>query len=165
MRQLKLPLADIDLTWEEYSSWEKNKVELKKNEEIYTNTYKTLEMHLGLEDKFANLIDSSNLGGLKIFLGEIADNTEIPFEKKIIFFERSLEIFYSSEDIWTSYCEFAEKLYKVPSQLEKIYKRAVKNCFWNVNFGLKLLRNLEKQGTELQEIERKWLKIQTFLIF
>ena len=156
-RQFKIPAVDLDLTWQAYEKWEKDKTEMAKLKEIYNKTYlELLPKHLDIEQKFKDLVEQDDASSLVSFLKEFSENKDYSNEKKINLFERAIEKNVSSQETWSAYTAFYLEHMKSILQQERLLQRAVKNCFWDVNIGVQYLRILEKLHHEPTYIERTW---------
>jgi len=154
-RQLKLPLADINQTLESYITWETNQEEKKRIAALYDDTYKDITTHLDIEESFQSVNEPFDSENYKNLMKNILANENLKLEKKINLLERSVELNYSEPEVWDVYVEFAYMNIKVNDSLERIYKRALKNCPSNIDFATKYLRILEKRNTELEELKSK----------
>ena len=125
-RQFQLPLADIDVTWETYSKWEKDTLELSKMQEIHDKTYKSLEEIIEIEDNLQEALESKTLDKINEFIKVIKEKTTINSAKKLNFVERILTEYPYEVEIWRSYLECVNLEIKTPGQLCKYYKRACK---------------------------------------
>ena len=152
-RQFQLPLADIDVTWEGYSQWEKDPNELIKMKEIYSKTYKYLEEIIEIEDKLQEALDHKTIEKITEFIEMIKTKNSLTSMKKLNFIERILNEYPYEVDIWRSYLECVDSEVKVPSQLCKYYKRACKCCIEEIDLARKYLRILNQVSTEPSDFE------------
>ena len=72
-----------------------------------------------------------------------------------LFYERSLQMNPDDEDIWNNFIEYSQKRdFKIPQKTYlSILQRACKCCYFKVSFWIILLREMEKQGSDKEEIE------------
>ena len=72
-----------------------------------------------------------------------------------LFYERTLQMNPDDEDIWDNFMAYAHnKDFKIPHTVYlKILQRACKCCYFKVTFWIVLLREMEKQGSDKEEIE------------
>ena len=165
-RQLKLPFADIDLTFEEYNEFESEPNEKDKGKQIYEETYEKLTEILNLEEEFQNALDSKTLENLLVFLTIVKDkekleNTKDGKDKQknmdfLVFYKRTIEEFPFEEDLWEAFLEKIEEEGKIDNQILKHYERAAKCCWNNIEIIRKYLRLKSlNQEEENNSYERK----------
>jgi hypothetical protein len=155
-RQLKLPLADIMVTWDAYQKWEKDEAELKKTQAIYNETYEGIEAYLDLDEKFMKAIESKKSKEIVNVLENVLSKDYLTIERKLNYFSRVFDEAQGNAEIWNMYIKFAKEHIKSNVGLEKIYFRAYKHNSNNINIALCLLRAMEKSGNELVSIESKF---------
>lgn len=146
-RQLKLPFADIDLTFADYNEFENEENEKEKGKKIYEETYEKLTEILNLEEEFQNALDSKTLENLIAFLSSVKSkqNTNDVNEKQpnmnfMVFYKRTIEEFPFEEEIWQAFLEKMEDEGRIDNQMLKNYERAVKCCWNNIEITRKYLR-------------------------
>lgn len=146
-RQLKLPFADIDLTFEDYNEFESDESEKIKGKKIYEETYEKLTEILNLEEEFQNALDSKTLENLLVFLTSIKlkenlneDNDKQRNMNYLMFYKRTIEEFPFEEEIWEAFLEKMEEEGKMDNQMLKHYERAAKCCWNNIEIIRKCLR-------------------------
>ena len=148
-----MPLADIDLAWENYAKWEKDQNELAKMKEFYTKTYKILEEIVEIEDKFNEALEANSLDKLNAFIALVKEKTALSFVKKLNYIERILAEYPSEVELWRTYLDYVNLEIKTPGQLYKYYKRACKCCIEEIDLCRKYLRILSKNSLEPSEFE------------
>lgn len=123
--------------------------------EIFAKTSEEMIKNLDLEAQFNEFLDGEDPAKLDQFLKDTAAKPEFTVEKKINLFERAVEKNLASSQIWMTYVNFYVENIKSQLQQEKLIRRAVKNCHWDVNLAVQYLRVLEKLHREPSQIERK----------
>jgi len=152
---LKLPLADIYQTYEEYANWEKDEQERRKMIETFNTTFAVIGNHLDVDEKFVTALESGKADQITKVLQSIINEPNFTLERKMTYFERCFERYPTLAPAWELYVNFSRDNIKVMSVLEPILRRAYKNNPSNINYALYLLRAKERGGAEKLELESK----------
>jgi UDP:flavonoid glycosyltransferase YjiC (YdhE family) len=134
----------------------------KEVKSILIKSSQKVSNFINFEERFGDLIsqtmkenDSTQLRELLMTeLTQIA-NKNINYIR--LYYERTLQMNPDDENIWENFVITSQqKEYKVSNkQYLTILQRACKCCYFNVNFWILLLREMEKQGLDKQDIESK----------
>lgn len=151
-RQFQLPLADIDVTWEQYSKWEKDPNELQKMKETYDKTYQTLEEVMEIEEKLQEALEEKTMEKILEFIEFLKGKTTLSSPKRLNYLERILAEYPYEEDLWRVYLDNVNAEIKIPSQMSKYYRRATK-CLTEIGISRKYLRILSKLSADPAEFE------------
>ena len=130
------PKPNMDKLWKLYESWEIVDEIKQKTKEIYLKSFPIWVQ----EEEFYNILhktENYSMGHLKSYIDAAKDQ-----QKKYIFEECLLKSPKTS-DFWMEYITFSfnDKL-----EVIKICKRAVRNCFSNINLWSYLILCYEQLG-------------------
>uniref|UniRef100_A0A0D6R1C0 RRM domain-containing protein n=1 Tax=Araucaria cunninghamii TaxID=56994 RepID=A0A0D6R1C0_ARACU len=163
-RQLSVPLADIDLTLEDYKAWE----QLQGNV-IGDDTDPLAGMHSNVILAYRKAVEmykscadyEEKLAGAK---GADADRLQnylnyINFEKASgdparvqLLYERAITDFPVVSDLWLGYTNYLDSSLKVPHIAKAVYARAVQNCPWVEALWAKYMLALERFDAAEEEL-------------
>ena len=159
-RQLKLPLLNNDFIFDDYKHWEKNSEKLAETEKLYQETNKRMEFFIEVESTFIqimeNIRETDNFYPFEELIFKIKETNQ---ELCLSLFMRFLEEMPDSVELWKIYLDFIEKTYKSYHLLSKIFKRAVKCCWNDIDVIKKYLRVIQKDFEENpEEFDSNFLK-------
>ncbi|RWS02172.1 hypothetical protein B4U79_04340 [Dinothrombium tinctorium] len=162
-RQLRIPLLNMENTYEEFKQWfdEVNGNEKGWNiEDVDFGYNKALIELQKLKPYEDSLIYSNNSyeDFLKYIEYEEANGT--PPRVQIIY-ERAILHHCLTPDVWLKYTKYVDFKMKIQSLSEKVYERAVRNCPWVVSLWdnyIKCLERFEDTKTKIQLVFERALE-------
>jgi hypothetical protein len=162
-RRLSFPHVDLDLIWSEYKKWETIEDELEKVKIKYEDSSNNVSNFLTLEENFdAHVNDArtnDNISKLVLFLKkELPRISKKHFNYTVLYMEKALEVLCDYHELWELYIEFINANNKDKMKLA-VLKRATRCSYSVITFWIMLFKEMERQGTPLNEIESNFILI------
>lgn len=157
-RQLKVPLLDMEKTFEEYESWRSGEgaeatIDQENLISSYEAAYKKLNDRLPFEEKLVSAQNES----------ELIDsyNAYLMYERKYVgdpgritvLYERALAELSLQASLWLDYVTYLESELKIEEVLDPVFKRAVRNVPWCSQIWEKRIRAYERWKKPVLEVQ------------
>jgi hypothetical protein len=144
-RMLRIPSADLALTFEKYQEWEQVREEKDKGEAVYNQTLEQVSKIIDCEERFQALMDAKNLDSLCQFVKTLGSSTpEILSRSRVIYYyELLVENFATNCALWFQYHDFVKESKGSPTELHELLRRASRNCFNNQSLAILYLQSCE----------------------
>lgn len=159
-RQLKVPLLNMEATFEEFKNWQKT--EMNFGAAVNSNIQREYDLareHLKkcevFEDKMIQNQNNNQLEELSLQIYSEYLELELkggnPARIRTLY-ERRITDHCLYANCWLEYSDYLEKSMKMIDQANEVLSRSVRNCPWSGILWVKLLRSCEKLSLPLEVV-------------
>ncbi|EPS71935.1 hypothetical protein M569_02822, partial [Genlisea aurea] len=157
-RQLSVPLAEIEATYQVYKVWEVEDGGLAdgngSSNDVFPGYQKALKMlnaRIDFEEKISK--EDSDSEKLLAFLAYLKFEHSFGDPARLqILYERAIEKFPVSADLWAEYTLYLDKTFKTARIVRETYYRATRNCYWVGELWVRYLLSLERSRCSEEEL-------------
>ncbi|XP_043924344.1 squamous cell carcinoma antigen recognized by T-cells 3 isoform X2 [Protopterus annectens] len=148
LRQLSVPLLDMEGTYAEYEEWCGSLV-LASVKQLYNKTLQQLEKYRSYEDTLL-IAEPPKLSEYQAYIDfEMKEGDPLRIQ---LIFERAIAENCLVPDLWSRYTQYLDRQLKIKDLVLAVHSRAVRNCPWTVGLWKRYLLALERHDADHQTV-------------